>query len=287
MIEDLIKNSSTLSQYGITPQEFLSKCKALEKKFKFKVNYKIFDVKIKSRVAKLYIPHCYISFLYYCLALDKDGVDIKHLIKQFRKSQKAKQAEEIIHDASVAMLAYIYHKNNKKVEFFPIAKTGYCGDFKIDKMTAELKTLQSNIVKDKNPNTTKVKGNKVDIINTIISEITNVLRNKLVEATRQGDMVFINCENLTFFGIMRISMKEIERIVEPRKHRVVFYITDHYLPGSEPFLSNSEGYRKSFGKVMAPDLDKFFGVYIDIDPKMWNFLSQNQVTKKLGLDGQA
>jgi len=272
MLEDLLNNFQTELQYGIKPTEFLSACRKLENKFKIKFDYEPFKIELKSGSAKYHIPSHYISFLYYCQALDRDNVDITYLIKQFRESQRTNQAEAIIHATSIAVISYIYHRNKYSIEFLPVANGG---DFKINGLTAELKTLQSVIIKDSYSNTVKVKDDKVDVKNTIIFGITQILRDKLKNAIKQGEVIYFNCEQLPFFSSIEFSMKEMERIVEPKKCRVVFFTTRHYFPGEEPYWLNSEGYSKSLGVITAPDLDKFFGIFFDIDPSLWRALSLN------------
>ncbi|MBI2578026.1 MAG: hypothetical protein HYV77_04320, partial [Candidatus Wildermuthbacteria bacterium] len=112
-----IKDQNTISfdggvfsiqqQYGISSSEFVSRYDALKRKFNFSVEHFSFDS--ENPPGKIHIPHSYISFIYYCSALDKAGIDIANLVKQFTQAKKnSNNFTEIKHVASLAILAFIY-----------------------------------------------------------------------------------------------------------------------------------------------------------------------------------
>ena len=259
-------------EYGLIFSEFSTSCEELEKKFQFSIDYNTFNVDLFPGNGKIHIPRSYISFLYYCSTLYKKNLDVMYLVQQFRKAQESKNFETIKHASSIAILGHIYYRNGNKVEFLPV-KNG--GDLKIDGINVELKTRKNEITKPpENRQKSEIKNNRVDIGNTIIAGITKALRDLLLKSIRQADMVFIDCAEMPFFSMISLPSQEIHKYVQPKKYRVIFYTTTHYSPGTEIEYSDSSGLNKSLGKITAPDLDKFFGTYIDIDPYLWHFLSK-------------
>lgn len=71
---------------------------------------------------------------------------------------------------------------------------------------------------------------------------------------------------------------ELNRFVEPKKGRVIFYETRFNMHGVELFWGEKIGSPSSRMKSMRtptyPDFYSFKGCYLDLDPFLWHFFSQ-------------
>lgn len=258
-------------QYGIDSREFISRYDTLKRKFSFSVDRFSFDS--ENPRGKIHIPHSYISFIYYCSALDEAGIDVANLVKQFTQAKKACDFMNIKHASSLAILAFIYHRNGKKIDF-PSIKNG---DLQIDGIISELKGVKSDMFRGPKAIVSNVDPKKkVKISNQILLDLLRSLKSRLQKAIKQGDMVLFDCSEMNFFGLTFFPLKTLSRIVEPAKNRIIFYETRHYLPGAKVAWGDSSGYRKPLGKIVAPDLDYFSGTFIDMDPYLWRFFSKNE-----------
>jgi hypothetical protein len=94
----------------------------------------------------------------------------------------------------------------------------------------------------------------------------------LVRAVRQqADLVFLDCSSIATLGLAFLS-DQLNRFVEPKKWRVIFYQTRFLPHGREMYWKDNRG-MKSIGTPLYPDLHSFSGSYIDFDPLLWGFFT--------------
>ena len=180
-----------IHEFGINSSAFIDSYEKLKRKFKLKISSSSFPIEIapngKTPIkGKVPMMHKYATFIFYSSALDKEGVDIKPLVSQINK---ADDFESVNHAVSLSILAFIYHRHGKKIEFLPVRANA---DLKIQGIKAELKVARPELLNIGKTRTPKVKKGRVDISNAIILEISKFLSSQLPKAIKQGEMVFFD-----------------------------------------------------------------------------------------------
>jgi len=105
---------NVVEQYGLTLTDFSRIAKRLEVKFNFSFKPSLFDS--INPPGKIHMPHSYVSFVYYCNALDEEGVETSNLIKEFIDAQRG-GFTEIRHASSLARLGFILRSKGYRVAF--------------------------------------------------------------------------------------------------------------------------------------------------------------------------
>lgn len=262
-----------IHEFGINSSEFIDSYEKLKKKFKLKISSSNFPIEIAPNgktfiKGKIPMMHKYATFIFYSSALDKEGVDIKHLVSQINK---ADDFDSVNHAVSLSILAFIYHRHGKKIEFLPVRANA---DLKIQGIKAELKVARPELLNIGKTRTPKVKKGRVDISNAIILEISKFLSSQLPKAIKQGEMVFFDLSGRMFFSSVGLPIPQLSRIIEPKKCRIVLYETHSFPPKVN--ISHVWGrVTTEIGKVTTPDIHQFKGTFLDVDPYLWNFLLYN------------
>jgi len=262
-----------IHELGINSSTFIDSYEELKKKFKLKITSSSFPVEITpngntSIKGKIPMMHKYATFIFYSSALDKEGIDIKHLVSQINK---ANDFDSVNHAESLSILAFIYHRCGKKIEFLPVRTNA---DLKIEGIKAELKVARPELLNIGKRRPPKVKKGRVDISNEIILEISKLLSAQLPKAIKQGEMIFFNLSDRRFFSSVGLPIPKLARIIEPKKYRIVFYETHPFTPNVN--ISHVWGkVTTELGKVTTPDIHQFKGTFLDVDPYLWNFLLYN------------
>ena len=257
--------SGIVSQYGITTNEFISFVSNLEEKIDFKINPSLFDS--ENPPGKIHIPNSYVSFAYYCKALDKEGVDVTNLLREFKAAQKTTNFTDILHAASLARLGFNLHIKGLKVLFTSLSKIegDKNPDFHVNGIKAELKAPISNLLKETGGGKTEsfiIEEGRVNIDKTLDEAIKKLLHNKLSEAVKQGDIIFFDCgEAIPPFEGLALNSGLNEVIPEIVKNRVILYKTKHFTPNinTKNTYHNGKNGETSFTAI-PPDLDYFFGI---------------------------
>lgn len=255
-----------VSQYGLTLEEFSKIVADLNKKsaFKFELKPSLFDS--VDPPGKVHMPHCYVSFIYYCNALDKVGVDIANLLKEFIDAQSDKKVGGVRHTSSLARLGFILHSNEYNV-IFPNKNTKQGEknpDLIVDDITAELKVPLSDFLKQTegghSPKIPNIKEGAVSITETVKETVSNWIRNNEGKALKQAEMIFVDFTDHSYFGALQLSSDYVESIPEPVKGKVIVYQTTHYMPDVQITFKGVKGKEVLF-TPKAPHLDYFWGVY--------------------------
>jgi hypothetical protein len=74
------------------------------------------------------------------------------------------------------------------------------------------------------------------------------------------------------FGMALLQHDELNRFIEPKKCRAIFYVTPFYSHGHEVFWVKDK-VKKSWGTPQYPDVYSFRGTYVDFDSLLWGFFS--------------
>lgn len=254
---------NTVVNYNIKPEVIVEYFKNLQNKY----NFKIAKIKVEQKslllnrdVAQHLIREC-IEFVLYSSLLEEKNINIKSLIKE---TNKIYSIEEWKHSQFLSILAYKYSNAGYKIEFSKDR-----ADFLIGGIRADLKVRQSAIYR----NPKKIEGKSVNIRSEVISEIFTFIRSRAPKGVKQSELLFCNLDNASFFSLIGLSFPELNRIVPPKKYRIILYSSSFFPHNMKPTLNIGKKNIK-LGTVKSPDLYQFKCTYIDLDGYLWQSLAQ-------------
>lgn len=255
--------SGLLEQYGLNLKDFSAMVERLEKTFKFSFEPSLFTS--KNPPGKINMLHQYVSFIYYCNALDVVGIDVDNLVRQFKNAQNTAKGDfrEIRHAASLARLGFILHAKDHTVIFPSRINGSKNPDLKVDNLDAELKVYLDDFLHEADGYKRRnliIKDQAVSIDETIKERIRYFLHTRENEAFQQGQLLFADCTDVPLFGILQLNFNSVENIPKPAIGKVIVYKTTHYMPGITVCFKNTKCKESSFTPE-APYLDYFWGVY--------------------------
>ena len=119
------------------------------------------------------------------------------------------------------------------------------------------------------------KDGEVNISNEIILEIANRIKSRFPKGVKQADLLFFDLTGTILFSTLDVPIDDFHRMIKPKQYRIIFYTTSFYPHGTELYHTYGEK-EKYLGKIEFPNLLSFKGYYLDFDPYLWNFLSNEQ-----------
>lgn len=247
----------------------------LTQNYSFKISKIEFEVKVpisnqESRKDIFRVHREYIDFVIYSNLLEKGGIRITNLIRNRTQGSY----EEVMHARALAILAYLYNTQNFPIEFF----SGKGVDFAVNGIKSELKW---RMLEFSNPSPTKRQPHTINskLTNSPVYDVSRELilslMHRLSDLTRpirqEADLVFYECSNIIDLS-MALPLDQLNRFIEPKKCRAIFYQTPFHLHGHEIFWAKDK-ITKSLGTPRYPNLHSFVGCHIDFDPLLWHFFS--------------
>lgn len=260
------------SLYGIEPESFVEYYEHLIDNYSLNLNILEFEEEIHSEngTKKVIIRPIqeYVSYIIFTNILEKKGFDITNLIRQIKRG---KDYYEIRHARALTELIYIYHKNGYEIKL--LSKNS---DFLINGINADIKVAQPSILKKYRKNIKLNNEGGLDIPNEILLDILQMIKSRFLKGVKQADLLFFNLTGSTIFSSLDILIDEFDRIIPPKKYRLILYSDSFYPHGSEVYHTLGSK-NKYLGKRTYPDLISFKGYPLDFDPYLWNFLSQFKI----------
>jgi len=257
--------------FGIEPSKFMSYYENLRDNYSFNIKQIEFNVTwygfLSGETGKKGIVRPineYIDFVMYSNILEQEGIDINNLVRQFNHSR---DYYEIRHIHSLTILTYIYHKNGFKIQYLPKG-----ADFTINDIKADVKVVQPEILRLPPKEKKLTSEGYLDIKNEIILEMSKRISSRFLEGCKQADVLFFDLTSKMGFGALTILFNEFDKIVEPKKYRLIFYYKKRY-PHGEEIFHKIKNTNKSLGKRYFPNLYSFKGYFIDFEPYLWKFFS--------------
>jgi len=104
-----------------------------------------------------------------------------------------------------------------------------------------------------------------------------MMKSRFLKGVKQADLLFFNLTGDMLFSSLDIFIDQFDRIIPPKKNRLVLY-SDSFYPDGIDIHYKTGADSKYLGKRTFPDLISIKGYYIDFDPYLWNFLSQFKIT---------
>lgn len=210
-----------------------------------------------------------IKLLKYCYELSMSGIDITQIIRDFNESQRNNDREFFSHTFSLSKLAYRYNMEGYKIEIIRREKGKINPDFLINDLSAELKVRTdpdiANLILNKlgieQFETNKEYEISLDPLEGICIDLGNAIKSRLLEASKQADVVFFDFSYLPSLPSITLKVTDEFRereAIPPKKGRIIIFSTMGSLIG-EDFYS-----------------DKWLWTYLDFDQMLWKFFSNSQ-----------
>ncbi len=256
--------------YGISKPEF-TKIRSrlatqhsltLENPLSFPVTYTVFGKKhTNTQIINDFPP----SFIIDLDKLDSANVPVQSLIQEF---SRISSKEEYDHVCSMAYVMSIYCEHGYSVVPTLQQKRGKKNpDFQISGLTADVKVRKANDPgeqfmrpENKVEHTEGLSQYSKTLCDELCYDIGYFIQNRLSDGAKQAYVLFVdlNYRSLPFMG-MWDDLKRIKGIVpEPKAGRVIYYC-----------------YPRIHKETSS---QSFYATFIDIDPKLWEFIKTNHDT---------
>lgn len=249
--------------YGIGARIFMDLFHNLVDNYSFRISKAVFEVDVPyenhRKKGEIRAIREYIDFVIYSNLLEQRGIEISSLVRQ---SLCGNDYLVIRHASALAILAYIYSKQGYSIEFFHPDGP----DFAVNGTKSDLKVQVPTVLKEP----PRRKRRTWEVRNELMLDLSRRLQSRLIEGIRQAECVFFEMSEQVW-GTAFLSNR-LNRIVEPKKERVIFYETRFFLHDHEVFWHDDKG-DESMGRPVYPDLYTFSGCYIDFDRFLWDFFS--------------
>lgn len=230
---------------------------------KFYETSTFFGIKRKAQPAFIY--KYLIDFILNTHSLMERGIEVKPLVHEFKKSS---DMAELRHACSLAFLSSIYAYNGYDIEYRSRSKDSRNADVCINGIFADIKVIQQSDFE-------QIHREKGRVFKTKLSEdlcydIGKAIQNRLHDGIKQAELVFIDLSQKSLSSMwLGEEFDTTSNIVpEPTPFRVVYFckIGPNVFIGREPVYS-------------------FFATYIDMDPRIWDFIKHSDRIITHGLAG--
>ena len=249
--------------HGIAPQEFIKIYETVSGTYnlkisqgfikKFYVTSTFFGIKRKAQPASIY--KYFIDFILNTHYLMERGIEVKPLVQEFKKSGNM---AELRHACSLAFLSSTYAYNGYDIEYPSRSKDGKNADVRINGIFADIKVIQES---DSEPiHRKKGREYKTKLSKDLCYDIGKAIENRLHDGIKQAELVFIDLSQRSLLSIwLGEEFDTTSNIVpEPTQFRVVYFCKI----GPNVFIGREQVY-------------SFFATYIDMDPRIWDFIKDS------------
>jgi hypothetical protein len=266
------KTNIKLTHY-IAPQEFIKIYETVSGTYKLEISqgfirkfYETITFRGKKREAKPSMIIKYlIDFILDTHSLMERGIEVKPLVQEFKKSS---DMAALRHACSLAFLSSIYAYNEYDIEYRSRSKDSRNADVCINGIFADIKVIQRSDLEQIH----REKGRefKTKLSDDLCYDIGKAIQNRLHDGIKQAELVFIDLSQKSLPSMWRgEEFDATSNIVpEPTPFRVVYFCKI----GPNVFIGREQVY-------------SFFATYIDMDPRIWDFIKLSDRIITHGLVG--